>query len=134
MFSFVFNKKIDLLFSAIIPMSEYSTMEHVLQIHDNHSEQFSINSDDGNDMPTYRHVEHIKTSASMIPFSLMNATDVSCSPKFSLRKLNISRITREIYYFLLSYFFLYFFFKTFNYQNFLMLIERFIVHYLLYVY
>jgi hypothetical protein len=81
-----------LFFLAIIPMNEYSTIEHVLQIHDNHSEQFSINSDDGNDMPTYRHVEHIKTSASMIPFSLMNATDVSCSPKFSLRKLNILNI------------------------------------------
>jgi hypothetical protein len=133
MFSFVFNKKIDLLFSAIIPMSEYSTMEHVLQIHDNHSEHYSIKSTDENQIASYKHVEHMKTSLEM-PFTISNLTKVHCSPKFSLRKLNISRITREIYYFLLSYFFLYFFFKTFNYQNFLMLIERFIVHCLLYVY
>ncbi len=76
-------------------MTEHSTIEHVLQIHGNHSGQFSINSNDGNDMPTYRHVESIKTSASMIPFTLMNTTDVTCSPKFSISKLNILNLSFE---------------------------------------
>jgi len=70
-------------------MNEYSTKEHILQIHDNHSEHLSINPNDGNGVSTYKHVEHIKASASMLPFTLINTTDVSCSPKFSLRKLNI---------------------------------------------
>ena len=72
-------------------MSEYSTMEHIYRIHGNHSEQFAINSDDhedGNDQPTYQHVEHMKTGVSLIPFTLMNETDVSCSPKFTLSKFH----------------------------------------------
>jgi hypothetical protein len=69
-------------------MNEYSTIEHVLQVHDNHSEHLSINSNDGHGIPVYKHVEHIKASASMIPVAFINVTDVHCSPKFSLRKLN----------------------------------------------
>lgn len=69
---------------AIIPMSEYSTEEHFLQVHDNHSEPLAMNYYEANDLPSYKHVEHIKASASMIPFALMNSTDVTCSPKFSL--------------------------------------------------
>lgn len=71
-------------------MSEYSTMEHIFQIHGNHSDEFAINSNDGNDQPTYKHVESMKTSASLIPFTLMNETDVSCSPKFTLSKFSFS--------------------------------------------
>jgi hypothetical protein len=65
-------------------MNEYSTIEHVLQVHDNHSEHLSINSNDGHGIPVYKHVEHIKASASMIPVAFINVTDVHCSPKFSL--------------------------------------------------
>jgi len=71
-------------------------MEHVLQIHDNHSEQLAIHSNDENDLPTYKHVEHMKTSASMMPFTLINETDVSCSPKFNISKLNTFNISVSI--------------------------------------
>lgn len=67
-------------------MSEYSTEEHFLQVHDNHSEPLAMNYYEVNDLPSYKHVENIKASASIVPFALMNATDVTCSPKFSLRK------------------------------------------------
>jgi hypothetical protein len=77
-------------------MIEYSTMEHVLQIHDNHSEHLSINSSDENGATYYKPVEHIKTNLE-IPFTISNLTKVHCSPKFSLSKLNTSSITREIY-------------------------------------
>lgn len=78
-------------------MSEYSTMEHIFRIHGNHSEQFAVNSDDvenGNDQPTYKHVEHMKASASSIPYTLINETDVSCSPKFTLSKIHSLFIIR----------------------------------------
>jgi hypothetical protein len=77
-----------LFFLAIIPTIEHSTIEHFLQIHDNHSEHFSMKPNDGYEIPVYRHVENIKASAAMIPSVLGNATDVSCSPKFSSCKLN----------------------------------------------
>lgn len=67
-------------------MSEYSTVEHILQVHESHSEQLAISSNDGHVIPAYRHVEYIKSD---VPFEEKNATQVSCSPKFSLRKLNI---------------------------------------------
>ena len=68
-------------------MTEYSTIDHYLQIHDNHSEQFAIKPSDDGAPPAYRHVEQLKMSASMVPLVLGNATDVHCSPRFSLRKL-----------------------------------------------
>ena len=84
----MFNKKIkQWFFLAIIPTTEYSTIEHFLQIHENHSEHFSIKQTDVYETPIYRHVENLKTSGAMIPSVLGNATDVSCSPKFSSCKL-----------------------------------------------
>lgn len=70
-------------------------MEHIFQIHGNDSEQFALNSNDGYDQPTYRHVESMKTSASLVPFTLMNETDVSCSPKFTLSKFHFQLTERE---------------------------------------
>ena len=67
-------------------MSEYSTVEHYYQIHDNHSEQLALKSGDDYGGPIYKHVEYLKTSASIVPFAIGNTTDVNCSPKFSLRK------------------------------------------------
>jgi hypothetical protein len=77
-------------------MTEYSTIEHVLQIHSNHSEHFSIKSIDGSEIPTYKHVEYFKASASMIPSVLGNVTDVICSPKYSLSKLNVLNIKLKL--------------------------------------
>jgi len=68
-------------------MSEYSTMEHVLHIHNNHSEHLPIETYDEYDSPIYTHVEHIKTNVLILPFIIGNATNVKCSPRFSLRKL-----------------------------------------------
>ena len=70
-------------------MMEYSTKEHVFQVHRNHSEHLSIESSDRNNAPTYTHVEHIKKSDLSVLFMVRNTTDVSCSPKSNLRKLNI---------------------------------------------
>jgi len=77
-------------------MKEYSTIEHVLQIHDNHSEHLSINSSDENGITYYKPVEHMKPSFE-IPFTASNVTEVHCSPKFNLGKLNTFSINREIY-------------------------------------
>jgi hypothetical protein len=74
-------------FLAIIPASEYSTLEHVLQIHNNHSKQLSLDTYDENESPVYTHVENIKPGVSILPFTIGNATNVKCSPRFSLRKL-----------------------------------------------
>jgi hypothetical protein len=74
-------------------MSEYSTVEHILQVHENHSEQLAISSNDGHVIPAYKHAEFIKPN---LPFEERNATHVSCSPKFSLRKLNILYIYIKI--------------------------------------
>ncbi|CAF1397844.1 unnamed protein product [Rotaria sordida] len=74
---------------AIIPMSEYSTMDHILHIHNNHSEQLSVESYDEYDSPVYTHVENIKTSVLILPFTIGNITHVKCSPRFSLN-LNLS--------------------------------------------
>jgi hypothetical protein len=65
-------------------MSEYSTMEHVLHIHNNHSEHFVV--DDEYDSPVYTHVERMKPSALILPYTIGNLTNVKCSPKFSFRK------------------------------------------------
>ncbi|CAF1395460.1 unnamed protein product [Rotaria sp. Silwood1] len=70
---------------AIIPMSEYSTIDHILRIHNNHSEQLPIETYDEYDLPVYTHVENIKTSVYILPFIIVNATHVKCSPRFSLR-------------------------------------------------
>jgi hypothetical protein len=67
-------------------MSEYSTMEHVLHLHGNHSEHLLLDSSYENDTATYTHVENLKISLSKLPFTLGNATHVKCSPRFSLRK------------------------------------------------
>ncbi|CAF3347704.1 unnamed protein product [Rotaria sp. Silwood1] len=69
---------------AIIPMTEYSTTEHFFQIHNNHSEHFSIKYSDGNDAMMYKHVEHIKKSDTAGSFIAGNLTDVNCSPKSNL--------------------------------------------------
>ncbi|CAF3403788.1 unnamed protein product [Rotaria socialis] len=69
---------------AIIPMTEYSTLEHLLQVHNNHSERFSIKYSDENNLLTYNHVEHIKKIDSSVPFIVGNMTDVICSPKSNL--------------------------------------------------
>ncbi|CAF2334956.1 unnamed protein product [Rotaria sp. Silwood2] len=69
---------------AIIPMTEYSTREHFFQLHNNHSERFSIKSSDDDDDMVYEHVEHIKKSDTTVPFIAGNLTDVSCSPKSNL--------------------------------------------------
>ncbi|CAF0950336.1 unnamed protein product [Rotaria sordida] len=69
---------------AIIPMTEYSTIEHVFQIHNNHSERFSIKSSDDDDLIIYKHVEHIKKSDATVPFIPSNLTNVNCSPKSNL--------------------------------------------------
>jgi hypothetical protein len=74
------------LSSAIIPMSEYSTMEHVLHIHNNHSEHFPVEPYDEYDSPIYTHVERLKSSALILPYTIGNLTNVKCSPKFSFRK------------------------------------------------
>ncbi|UJR33860.1 hypothetical protein I4U23_021281 [Adineta vaga] len=68
---------------ALIPMSEYSTVEHVLQVPSNQSEQFPIKDIDINNVP-YKHVDHIKTG-SITDYILSNETHVSCSPRFSFR-------------------------------------------------
>jgi len=78
-------------FLAIIPASEYSTLEHVLQIHNNHSKQLSLENYDEYESPVYTHVENMKTGASILPFTIGNATNVKCSPRFSLRKLRAPR-------------------------------------------
>jgi hypothetical protein len=67
-------------------MSEYSTIEHILRIHNNHSEHLPIENDSEHNFPVYTHVENIKTSLLILPFTIGNATKVKCSPKFSLRK------------------------------------------------
>lgn len=67
-----------------MPMSEFSTVEHALQVPGNHSEQFLSKPLDANDF-TYKHVDHIKT-ASISSYILGNETSVVCSPRFSLRK------------------------------------------------
>ncbi|CAF1927082.1 unnamed protein product [Rotaria magnacalcarata] len=69
---------------AIIPMTEYSTLEPLLQIHNNHSERFSIKSSDENNLLTYAHVEHFKKIDLPVPFIPGNMTDVICSPKANL--------------------------------------------------
>ncbi|CAF4541732.1 unnamed protein product [Rotaria sp. Silwood2] len=74
---------------AIIPMSEYSTMDHILRIHNNHSNQLPIEIYDEYDSPAYTHVEDIKTNVFILPLTIVNATHVKCSPRFSLR-LNLS--------------------------------------------
>ncbi|CAF1201754.1 unnamed protein product [Adineta ricciae] len=68
---------------AIMPMSEFSTVDHALQVLGNHSEQFLSKPLDTNDF-TYKHVDHIKT-ASISSYILGNETSVVCSPRFSLR-------------------------------------------------
>ncbi|CAF1217425.1 unnamed protein product [Adineta steineri] len=71
---------------AIIPMSEYSTKEHMLQLHNNHSQHLLFDaSSDEYELPAYTHVENIKTSISDLPFTLGNITNVKCSPQFSLQ-------------------------------------------------
>jgi hypothetical protein len=67
-------------------VSEYSTLEHILHIHNNHSEQLPVEIYDEYESPVYAHVENIKTSVSILPFTIGNATHVKCSPRFSLRK------------------------------------------------
>lgn len=86
-------------------MSEYSTVEHFYQIHDNHSEHFSLKSNDDYGGPIYKHVEYLKTSSAMVSFVVGNTTDVNCSPKFSLRKLINERVgfffKRDFFFFLI---------------------------------
>ena len=67
-------------------MSEYSTMEHILRIHDNHSQHLAIDLNDDTKLATYRHVEHMKTNGAASSYILGNVTRVNCSPKYSLRK------------------------------------------------
>lgn len=66
-------------------MNEYSTMENVLQVHSNDSEHFLAESIVGLDTAQYKHVESIK-STGLLPSILDNVTEVTCSPRFSLRK------------------------------------------------
>jgi hypothetical protein len=68
-------------------MSEYSTKEHILFIHQNHSEHLSMETDDEYNSPIYIHVESIKTNVLILPFTIGNITNVKCSPRFSLRRL-----------------------------------------------
>lgn len=82
------NEQLIIFVLAIIPMSEYSTMEHVLHLHDNHSEQLSVSTSDEYQSPVYTHVENFKATALTLPFTLGNITKVKCSPRFSLRKSN----------------------------------------------
>lgn len=79
-------------------MSEYSTMEHVLQIHHNHSGQLELGTHDEHESPIYTHVENIKLSLSTLPFTIANETDVRCSPRFSLRKLINFYINSILFY------------------------------------
>ena len=67
-------------------MSEYSTLEHILHLHNNHSQQFAIELSDGYESPAYTHVETLQGSVLTLPFTLGNVTQVKCSPRFSLRK------------------------------------------------
>jgi hypothetical protein len=99
-------------FLAIIPASEYSTLEHVLQIHNNHSKQLSLDNYDEYESPVYTHVENMKTGVSILPFTIGNATNVKCSPRFSLRKL-IEEYSWKLILFSL------FLFKDLNLPNFL---------------
>ncbi|UJR13460.1 hypothetical protein I4U23_000474 [Adineta vaga] len=69
---------------AIIPMSEYSTVEHVLQLHSNHSDKLSFETSHTDQSIVYTHVEHINTNVDRLPFAVVNITDVKCSPRFSL--------------------------------------------------
>lgn len=80
------------LFLAIIPMTEFSTTEHVFQIHHNHSERLSIKHSDEDGPVAYKHVEHFKKTDATSSFIVGNLTDVSCSPKFNLRKLNLDSV------------------------------------------
>jgi hypothetical protein len=117
---------IDLLFFslAIIPMSEYSTMEHVLYIHNNHSEHLSAATYDEYGSPVYIHGEYLPPSAVILPFTLGNLTNVKCSPKINIRKLK--KTLYQIIPFLFS------FLKIVkHHRSFLLSIDYFIVHYLL---
>ena len=67
-------------------MSEYSTIEHVLQLHNNHSDQFTLGTYQEGESPVYTDVESMKASVDKLPFTMGNLTNVKCSPRFSLRK------------------------------------------------
>lgn len=67
-------------------MSEYSTFEHILQLHGNHSVEFSLDDAEETNSPLYTHVESLASNQLHLPFILGNLTEVKCSPKFSLRK------------------------------------------------
>ncbi|CAF1197923.1 unnamed protein product [Adineta ricciae] len=75
---------------ALIPMSEYSTTEHILHLHNNHSNELFVGNSQEDLSIVYAHVEHISTSVDKLPFTIGNLTHVKCSPKFSLH-LNLSR-------------------------------------------
>lgn len=76
------------IFEALIPTSEYSTFEHAITIHQNHSIHLPAEIHSELDLPMYVHVESIKESITKIPFSTEGTINVKCSPRFSLRKLN----------------------------------------------
>ena len=67
-------------------MNEYSTMEHTLRLHDNHSQHLAIDSSDDTKLVTYRHVEHMKMNGATSPYIFGNVTRVNCSPAYSLGK------------------------------------------------
>ncbi|CAF0896759.1 unnamed protein product [Adineta ricciae] len=75
---------------ALIPMSEYSTTEHILHLHSNHSNELFVGNSHEDLSTVYAHVEHINTNVDKLPFTIGNLTHVKCSPKFSLH-LNLSK-------------------------------------------
>ena len=92
-------------------MREYSTMEHVLHLHNNHTKYLQIDNLNSFDLPDYAHVEHLKGAALVVlPFTIGNITNVKCSPRFSLRKSKT--------FFFHFVFFLCFSFKMFNIRPF----------------
>ena len=69
---------------AIIPMTEFSTFDHILSIHQNHSEELSIRIVNNTLIDSYKHVEHIKSTDVISKLAIGPAIPVTCGQIFSI--------------------------------------------------